>query len=633
MERFIIKRIIVTGDGVGDSVLELKDGVNIAFGPSNTGKSYILSCINFIFEGTIPFTIASTGYDTVKLRFETIDGKYYAELTRSIKPGTDEDKGDNKVALWTNLDWSEGESLSISNNELSRFLLRMFGIAEEHKIISNQDFKLITMGIRSLVHFFYLDEDHIIQKETTLDLPRQSMVNARMAALIFLLSGDDLNSLVPSETKEERDQRLARSAGVLAYLRAKMKTLTERKADKEKALEPFKDIIEETKIDEIIRSIAYTEKRIVDATSESHALLKDIYSFSSELEEAQYLYKSYQALQSQYESDIRRLHFITDGLVKSADRKRVAICPFCNSEVKERKIQRIERQAVEAELANVETKLQDLLLTEADIEDQIEDIREKLRGLNARNEEIDRMIKKELQPYEAELKQTLSDLTLLARIRQELQDLKDRTIELDEEIKAREQEDDSSVPKFNGKKQFDRDIWRRYSDLFSSAVEQCEYPGFGTAHLALKTLDAVVNGKSKKFEGKGYRAYLNTLVLFCLMKTLEAEAIYRPAFLFLDSPILSLKENIDEGDKATKGMCYSLFKYIINNVGANQVIIIENELPKGLDYSKANLIEFTKSDTGRYGFLTNLRVEPESEDDSVDEEQSDSPDDEDRSDT
>lgn len=632
MERFIIKQIVVTGVGVRDSILDLKDGVNIAFGPSNTGKSYILSCINFILEGVIPFTVASTGYDTVKLRFETVDGKYYAELTRRIETDTDEDKGDSKVDLWTNLEWTDGEYLSISNNELSRFLLRMFGITEEHKIISNQDFKQITLGIRSLVHFFYLDEDHIIQQETALDLPRHSMINARLAALIFLLSGDDLSSIVPTETKEERERRLARSAGVLAYLRAKLNALNDSKAEMEKKLEPFSDIIEDARIDEIIRSIAYTERRIVDATSESHDLLSDIYTFSSKLEEAQYLYKSYQGLQSQYESDIQRLHFITDGLTKSADRKHIAVCPFCNNEIKERKVQRIERQAVEAELANVEAKLQDLLLTEADIEDQISDIREKLRGLYDRNEEIERMIKKELQPYDAELKKTLSDLTQLARIRQELADLTSRAKELDEEINAREQEEDSSVPKFNGRKQFDGGIWKKYSDLFSNAVEQCAYPNFVAAHLAIKPLDAVVNGKHKKYEGKGYRAFLNSLVLFCLMKILEADALYRPALLFLDSPILSLKENIEEKDKATTGMRSSLIKYIINNVGANQVIIVENEIPDGLDYSTVNLIEFTKSDTGRYGFLTDLNVEPDKEENADSDEQTDSSDTEDRSD-
>lgn len=52
----------------------------------------------------------------------------------------------------------------------------------------------------------------------------------------------------------------------------------------------------------------------------------------------------------------------------------------------------------------------------------------------------------------------------------------------------------------------------------------------------------------------------------------------------------------------------SLFRYIVNNCGDNQVIIAENELPDDVDYSAARLIEFAMNEeVGRYGFLLNER--------------------------
>lgn len=52
----------------------------------------------------------------------------------------------------------------------------------------------------------------------------------------------------------------------------------------------------------------------------------------------------------------------------------------------------------------------------------------------------------------------------------------------------------------------------------------------------------------------------------------------------------------------------SLFRYIVNNCGDNQVIIAENELPKDVDYNTARLIEFTMDEeVGRYGFLLSER--------------------------
>lgn len=92
---------------------------------------------------------------------------------------------------------------------------------------------------------------------------------------------------------------------------------------------------------------------------------------------------------------------------------------------------------------------------------------------------------------------------------------------------------------------------------------------------------------------------------------MEDNATYASHLLILDSPILSLKEKklkLSEKEKATPGMRESLFDYIIRNCGSNQVIIAENEIPENVDYSTANMIEFTLEEgRGRYGFLVSER--------------------------
>lgn len=75
----------------------------------------------------------------------------------------------------------------------------------------------------------------------------------------------------------------------------------------------------------------------------------------------------------------------------------------------------------------------------------------------------------------------------------------------------------------------------------------------------------------------------------------------------LDSPILSLKEKkhrLAANDVATFGMKESLMRYIIENCGKNQVIIVENELLNAVDYTKAKIITFTQTDAEgtQYGF-------------------------------
>lgn len=78
--------------------------------------------------------------------------------------------------------------------------------------------------------------------------------------------------------------------------------------------------------------------------------------------------------------------------------------------------------------------------------------------------------------------------------------------------------------------------------------------------------------------------------------------------LILDSPILTLKEKVRKDELADSGMRTSLFRYMVDNCGDNQIIIAENEIPSAVDYSTARLIEFTQDETqGVYGFLKSVR--------------------------
>ena len=162
---------------------------------------------------------------------------------------------------------------------------------------------------------------------------------------------------------------------------------------------------------------------------------------------------------------------------------------------------------------------------------------------------------------------------------------------------------------FDARKAMPDKLWKSLNSGFQEMVRECGYPGSPTARIDIKPLDAVVGVRSKKNEGKGYRAFLNTIMLFNLMKKLDTEGTFALHMLFLDSPILSLKEKtvVEDSELATPGMRESLFRYMISHCENNQVIIVENDIPQNVDYSSANLIEFTKDDTGRYGFLLSMR--------------------------
>lgn len=67
---FVIERLIISGLGKTDSVIEFSDGLTFVVGPSNTGKSHVMDGIDYLFgfseSATNPFRFEKDwGYSAV----------------------------------------------------------------------------------------------------------------------------------------------------------------------------------------------------------------------------------------------------------------------------------------------------------------------------------------------------------------------------------------------------------------------------------------------------------------------------------------------------------------------------------------------------------------------------------------
>lgn len=216
------------------------------------------------------------------------------------------------------------------------------------------------------MHFFYIIEDNIFEKETAFDIPKHSKITVSLTSLIYLLSGDDLKRYVPEVSAEELEQIATQKTGVIRYLNSKINVLTEQNAKLEEALAADTDTDIDGKINYILTQIEMVEKDIVKATEESRLLLEQIYTINARLQEARYLRDRYKALHSQYESDIKRLAFIADGSKKSTGIAQKVNCPFCGHDIEEAKSREPYVESAKAELSRVQLQLEDLRATEVD---------------------------------------------------------------------------------------------------------------------------------------------------------------------------------------------------------------------------------------------------------------------------
>lgn len=602
MSGFYIKQISASGVGKTTSMVDFEHGVNIIHGASNTGKSHVVACIDFMFgaRGIVPFDRDETGYDTVSMRLEN-ENRDWLYVVRKIVDGEEGPVADNVIKVSTSLKSIADGEYKVSDKSYSDVLLRWMGIVERPKIIATQKMKTNDLTIRTFFHQFFIREEYIFTKKTIIDNPEHSHITSSITALEYLLTGKG----AAVELTEDPKIKAAKRTAVIGYINNKISELADKQTKLEEMIAELGDINVDVRINEIVEEISSIEDQISEANKQSRTLMAEIYEISDKLEEAHFLEERYKKLHSQYESDVKRLRFIIDGEGKSGIHKRLGKCPFCANEISDITDRESYIEASKAELYKTNMQLTDLKAAEDDIASRISELENQMEELNARHSEATDLINISFRPRIEELRQILIKYQQASALQHEITVVRSIATGLSADAFEKETEEETEH-NYDAKEQFDYKVLRVLSDAFKEALSQCAYPHFMDAYISKSTFDVVINGKQKKSQGKGYRAYLNSIYAFVLMKYLEKEAKYPPMLLVLDSPILSLKEKVDV--PASESMKTALFTYMIEHCGNCQLILAENEIPDGVDYSKAHMTEFTMdSQQGRYGFLLDVR--------------------------
>ena len=89
MNRFYIEKLVVSGGGHKASVIDFRLGLNFVLGPSNTGKSLVMDCMDYVFGLTPrknrPSKIVdnSYGYERIALHLVTGRGTVKSVILKS----------------------------------------------------------------------------------------------------------------------------------------------------------------------------------------------------------------------------------------------------------------------------------------------------------------------------------------------------------------------------------------------------------------------------------------------------------------------------------------------------------------------------------------------------------------------
>lgn len=587
---FYIKKITLHGSGVKDASIDLDRGLNIIYGPSNTGKSYISECIDYMLGNDKIRIDLNIGYQWIELEIESDDGVLM--MQRRLN--------DKKFYLNSNISYIESGEYNLTNGHprnISVVWLKLMGIMEPVKIIKSQQMKTQSLTVRSFYHMFYLNESAVFKEISTL-LPIQTILRtAAKSALLYLISGKDFN-----DGEEHEDIKItdAKREAVIEYLHDRLQEMSVKKKEAAIKASGLSRVEIERQIEQILFDIDNKEGEISIAVQKSKELANRIYEINQKLAECEMLDKRYHVLQNQYASDVKRLTFIVEGEVNRQNIPENHVCPFCNGELT-KEAEESCAEAARIEVQKLLPQIRDLEDAQSDIKFEKEHLFEAKGLLQQERAEIEDKINSDLQPEIETLREKMAHYSNAIEVQKEYVML--GSFEEEYKIKLRDLEMNEPLKiVFSIASCYDKDFIEKFEKILDNILTECKFDNYSGVEFSMSSFDLVVNGKTKESYGKGYRAFLNTVMAFAIQQYLQQFGTYEPNLLIIDSPILSLKEKGDE--KASDSMKSSLFQYMIDNVNQKQqVIIIENEIPP-LNYEKINMIHFTKDiNDGRYGFL------------------------------
>lgn len=621
---FYIKNIKINTANDVTSTLSLTSGLNIVYGPSNTGKSLILDCIDFLMgskgknderknEESVSYKrLSKPGLKikSISLCLHTDDGEI--TLSRDI------DKDEINVA--SNVYYVESGTYTIGGGSkktppINKLWLRLLGItADDIKVARKTDGSPQGLTLRTFRHVFMIGEARIVGENSILKNGQGYTKNIpipTISSLIYLATGKSFAIL--KEDQESEAVVSARKTAARMMYDCSVTALAERNFVESIEADDDRSIAEINEdINGLLARIGAAENELDRAVEDSRKLADAISDIDDQLTECSMLKDRYASLRTQYESDIRRLTFITEGEIQSSKIIKRDNCPFCGGVLQKKQSESCVEAAI-SEVAKIELKINDLREADGDIDREAEELNGRRIQLVDERKKIQGIIRAELQPQVDELRSVMGSYTVAlqkAKAKEMVAAFADILREQFEIITSNEEEPKKEAHDFDIDDQMEQYITIPLSMLLEKILRECNYRNFVGARFDRSLCDVVVNGAEKMSQGKGFRAFLNAVMAIAVQEWLDDHDLYRTGLLVMDSPILSLKEREENigTERTTSRMRDGLFQYMVNHQGNRQTIILENEVPKGVDYTDTNFIHFTKTEgEGIYGLIIDYR--------------------------
>lgn len=591
-------------------------GLNVLYGASDTGKSFIVETIDFMLGGKPPLRDIPerVGYDRVLLGIETVGGTQFT-LWRSMDgggfrlyEGLHETPPADDVPFKVLAD----QHSERSEANLSSFLLGLCGLGGK-RVRKNARNDTLSLSFRNIARLIIVTETEITQQRTPLSDGNVVADTTNLSTFKLLLTGTDDSAIVAAGKREpeelSRDAQLQLLDQLLDDYRDRLKEFTKSPKELEEQLEKIEAALLQHTV-----QVSTTEAEFQEVAGRRRELRKRLEESRERRAEVETLLQRFDLLDRHYASDIERLRAIEEGgtlfsVLGSAN------CPLCGAAPAQHRAEAECEGNIDAVVLAAQKEISKIEVLRCELDATVRNLQREGASFDRRlptvvneletiSDSVDRLIapklstlRKSYSVFADKRGEVREALALYATV----QDMERRRADLERGAEAERAGVIASA-----------DLSTTVTHAFAKTVEGIlsgwHFPQAGDVYFDAKARDLVIGGKSRIAFGKGLRAITHAAFTLGLLSFCRARQTPHTGFVVLDSPLLAYrKPDGKEDDLRGTDLQERFYAYIQGLPADTQVIVVENTDPpeaiKKLDHVQL----FTKSPhQGRYGLFPHV---------------------------
>jgi hypothetical protein len=549
--RIIIDQLMFTGPERPSVSVQFKSGVNIIWGASNTGKSFVRKSIDYLLGGELPtlppegkgmdnylLWLTLPGGQKVTLRSSALGGDIYK--AEGHLQGVDEDSPGYEVL----------SRKHVSSPNVSRFLLSSVGYREA-QLLKNERAEKAPFSLRVVMRYLLIDETRMIDEKSLLLAHNTTVTSEDKGLLKFLLTGVDGSSIAQMRSGDQLKAAKEGQIELLSQMAEQLRKVIDDTVETSSVVVDL-EAAEREKAD-LLDVVGERQNSLDALVLEERALSYDIQSYQARIAELKALKVRFDELARVYSSDIDRLEGLEEGGFL-LQRFATINCPLCGASPDHQKhdhgLGGIEEQrhAVELEMDKIRAEARDLAAALADADAEILEVE---RLIVVAVESLREAHLARVEAAQSEISARSIFLSASARCEKLESDLDNRrrAAELETRIvrikatavQSRQRADGIDV---------NLDLSNSEAHELSTVVKQVlkawNYPGADAVHFEKSDQDIIVDGKRRRDNGAGVRALLHAafkvgVLVYCIEKGRP-----HPGFVILDSPLFAYRPAEEE---------------------------------------------------------------------------------------